>query len=69
MHTGWLRIRTGIRRIAVRETSVSRHNGGRIRAPLKLLNNSAAMYGRFQGGSQLGPHDPKKRLIGVVFPV
>ena len=50
---------TAIRRIAVRETSVSRHNGGPINGLSQ--NDSALMYDGLHGGSKLLPHDPERR--------
>ena len=55
-------IRLGIVTLAVRETRISRHNGGPIKGPHNPpLYDSPVMYGWFQGDHQLGPHDAEKR--------
>ena len=61
---------------AVREASVSRHNGGKLRTPLRYLHTIVLRWSEgFQGGPELGRHtvetpvSPTGRLIVVFFSV
>ena len=58
---------------AVRETALSRHNGGLIEGPLIPPNITVLWWpDRFQGDPQLGSHDAERRLslgqLYVCFP-